>query len=149
MKLEKLEKVSREVYSDEYTAIRKKLVSDIIAFLQLFIPSTLAKRITSIILLVAGAPYGCVSEWTGSCDRSVRQWRKQITDGDTDKLLVMGASAGRKSKLADIEAQVLAEIENNNYHTLQQIADMVKEKYNISVSTMAIHRFLKKTKSND
>jgi transposase len=149
MKWEKLEKVSRVVYSDEYADIRKKLVSDIIAFLQLFIPATLAKRITSVLLLVAGVPHECVSEWTGSCDRSVRQWRKEITTGNTDKLLVMGTGAGRKSKLADIEAQVLAEIENKNYHTLQQIADMVKEKFNIAVSTMAVHRFLKKTGSND
>lgn len=145
----KLEKVSREVYCDEYAIIRKKLISDIIAFLQLFIPLTLAKRITSVLLLIAGVPHDCVSEWTGSCDRSVRQWKKQITTGDTDKLLAMGKGAGRHSKLADIGAQVLAEIENNNYHTLQQIADMVKEKFNIVVSTMAIHRFLKKTGSKD
>ena len=148
MKSVKLEKVSRTAYSDEYDAIRRKLVSDIIVFLQLFIPATLARRITSVLLLVAGVPHECVSEWTGSCDRSVRQWRKQITTGDTDKLLVMGTGAGRQSKLADIGAQVLAEIENSNYHTLQQIADMVKEKFNIGVSTMAVHRFLKKTGSN-
>ena len=143
----KMTKVSSEEYCDEISDIRKKLISDIIVFLQLFIPVTLAKRITSILLLVAGAPHDLVSEWTGACDRSVRQWKKQIITGDTDRLLVMGAGTGRKSKLADIGSQVIAEIESNNYHTMQQIVDMVKEKFGIEVSTMAVHRFLKKTKS--
>ena len=127
--------------------VRAKLIREVIEFLQLFIPPSLARRIACVLLLAAGVPHDRVSEWTGSCDRSVRQWRKQIASGDTESLLTIGTGAGRKSKFANIESQVLEEISNGNYHTQQQIADMVKEKFDIEVSLMAVSRFLKKTAS--
>lgn len=133
-------------YTDP-NGVRAKLVKEVIEFLQLFIPPSLARRIACVLLLVAGVPHDRVSEWTGSCDRSVRQWRKQIALGDTESLLTIGTGAGRKSKFADIEDQVLEEINKGNYHTQQQIADMVKEKFGIEVSLMAVSRFLKKTAS--
>jgi transposase len=139
--------IPKNTSHEDPSGIKAKLITEIINFLQVFIPLSLAKRVTSIILLLAGVPHERVSEWTGSCDRSVRQWKKQISTGDTDKLLAFGNSAGRKSKFTDIEAEVLEEIENGNYHTQQQIADMVKEKFNVTVSLMAVSRFLKKTKS--
>jgi transposase len=126
---------------------RIKLIREIIAFLQRFMPPILARRLMSVILLIAGIPHELVSEWTGSCDRSVRQWRKQIASGDTDGLLKIETGAGRKSKFADIEQQVLEEINKGNYHTQQQIVDMVKEKFNVDVSLMAVSRLLKKTES--
>ena len=60
---------------------------------------------------------------------------------------MIGRGAGRKSKFIDIEDQVLEEIENGNYHTQQQIVDMVKEKFDVNVSLMAVSRLLKKTAS--
>jgi transposase len=41
----------------------------------------------------------------------------------------------------------IEEIEKGNYQTLQQIADMIQEKFEIHVSIMAVSRLLKKTKS--
>ena len=134
---------------DDPTGIKAKLISEIILFLQMFIPVSLAKRITSVLLLLSGVPHDQVSKWTGACDRSVRQWKKQITSGDTGKLLEMGSGAGRKSKFADIESQVLDEIEKGNYHTQQKIANMVKEKFNVEVSIMAVSRLLKRTASKN
>lgn len=52
-----------------------------------------------------------------------------------------------KSKFKDVESQIVEEIERGNYQTLQQIADMVQEKFGINASIMAVSRFLKKTKS--
>ena len=141
--------LSDDARYDDPTGTKAKLITEIISFLQMFIPVSLAKRITSVLLLLAGVPNDRVSEWTGSCDRSVRQWKKQIATGDTDSLLVIGSGAGRKSKFADIESQVLEELEKGNYHTQQQIADMVKEKFNVEVSLMAVSRFLKKTASEN
>ncbi len=126
---------------------KARLITEIIAFLEMFIPVSLAKRITSVLLLLAGIPHDRVSELTGSCDRSVRNWKKQISNGDTEKLLMIGSGAGRKSKFADIEKQVLEEIETGNYHTQQQIVDMVQEKFDVKVSLMAVSRLLKKTAS--
>ena len=129
---------------DDPNGVKVKLIKDIIAFLQMFIPPIMAKRIASALLLVAGVPHDRVSEWTGSCDRSVREWNKQISSGKTEKILMIGRGAGRKSKFIDIEDQVLEEIENGNYHTQQQIVDMVKEKFDVNVSLMAVSRLLKK-----
>ena len=132
--------------NDEHPiGIEAKLVAEIISFLQMYIPVSLARRIVCILLLLSGAPHSQVSMWTGSCERSVRQWKKQITSGDTGKLLEMGSGPGRKSKFADIESQVLAEIEKRNCHTLRQIADMVKDQFNVDVSIMAVSRLLKRT----
>jgi len=55
----------------------------------------------------------------------------------------MQRGEGRKGKAADVEEQILAELEKGNYHTRQQIADMVKEKFDISMSVWAIGRFLR------
>ena len=87
---------------DDPTGTRAKLIKEIIAFLELLIPSILARRITSVLLLLAGVPHDRVAEWTGSCDRSIRQWMKQISSGDTDKLLTVSTGAGRKSKFVNI-----------------------------------------------
>lgn len=59
---------------------------------------------------------------------------------DTGKLLDMGSGAGRKSKFTDIESQLLAEIEKWNNHTQQQIAEMVKEQFDVNVLIMAVSR---------
>ena len=139
--------MANDAGSEEFQTIRAKAVNEVIRFLQMFIPVTTAKRIVSILLLIAGVPRDLVCELTGSCDRSVRQWKKQILSGETDKLLLIDNNAGRKSKFENIETQVLSEIAKGNYHTQQQIADMVKEKFGVEVSLMAVSRFLKKTAS--
>ncbi len=54
---------------------------------------------------------------------------------------------GRKRKLVDVEEQIIGELEKGNYHTRQQVADMVWEKFQIKVSLPAIGRLLKKTAS--
>jgi len=132
---------------EDPSGIKSILIKEIIDFLQLFIPSSLAKRITSVLLLLAGVPHARVSEWTGSCDRSVWEWNKLISTENTEKLFMIGNGSGRKSKFADIEPQVLKEIETGNYHTQQQIADMVKEKFDVQVSLISVSRLLKKTAS--
>ncbi len=64
-------------------------------------------------------------------------------------MLELKEGRGRKGKAADVKEQILAEVEKGNYHTRQQIADMVEEKFHISMSVSAIGRFLKKTASTD
>jgi transposase len=59
------------------------------------------------------------------------------------------AGGGRKRKLLDLEESIVKEINNNNYHSHQQIADMIHEKYGIRVSLPVIGRLLKKTESDD
>jgi transposase len=52
---------------------------------------------------------------------------------------------GRKRKLVDVEDAIIEEINNNHYHSHQQIADMIRERYGIKVSLPVISRLLKKT----
>lgn len=141
----KVKKNTKTVPNDN--AVPIKLVNEILLFLQTVMPLSLAKRILSIVLILAGVPNETITTWTGSCNRSVRQWRKQIETGNTSDLLVIKGGSGRKSKLSEIEPLVVKELEQGNYQTQQQIADMVQEKFGVTVSLMAVSRFLKKTTS--
>ena len=97
----KVKKNTKTVPNDN--AVPIKLVNEILLFLQTVMPLSLAKRILSIVLILAGVPNETITTWTGSCDRSVRQWRKQIETGNTSDLLVIKGGSGRKSKLSEIE----------------------------------------------
>lgn len=123
------------------------IMEAIINFLKLFMSETLAKRILSIVLISAGLENSRVTELTGYCDRSVRGLRKDLAGGDISRLLTVGGG-GRKSKTADVEDEILAELEKGNYHTRQQIADMIHERFNISISPSAVGKLLKKTGTN-
>lgn len=122
----------------------KQLAEKVMKFLGLFLCKTLVKRISSLILIAADVPNVRITELTGLCDRSVRSLKKAVGTGDIDGLFSVGGG-GRKPKLAkDVEESIVEEIENNNYHSRQQIADMILEKYNIKVSLPAVGRLLKK-----
>lgn len=124
------------------------IVQKVIKFLQLFLPITLAKRVVAMILLAAGVPVPRVTELSGLCDRSTRGLLKSMREEETETLLAIKRGSGQKSKTSGIEAEILEEIEKNNYHTRQQIADMIKEKFHIQISVSAVGKFLKKTASS-
>jgi len=121
------------------------IVSIILNFLAMLMPMTLAKRVVSIILIAAGLPVSRITEMTGITERSVRSYGKAIREGNTSSLLELKEGRGRKGKAADVEEQLLAEVEKGNFHTRQQIADMVEEKFHITMSVSAIGKLLKKT----
>ena len=126
--------------SNEYLHI----MGAVINFLKHFMRETMVKRVLSIILICAGLENSRVTELTGYCDRSVRGVRKKIEGGDISRLFTVGGG-GRKRKTAEFENEILAELEKGNYHTRQQIADMIEEKFHISISPSAVGKFLKKT----
>lgn len=107
------------------------VITKVIEFLQLFMPVTLAKRIVAMVLLATGIPVSRVTELTGLCDRSARNLLKSIQQNKIEALFAIKRGSGQKSKTFGIEAQIIAEIEKNNYHTHQQIADMIKEKFHV------------------
>ncbi len=135
---------SRNIYVKS-EAEGKGIISIILSFLMLFMPKTLAKRVVSIILIAVGLPVSHITKITGLTERSIRSFGKEVREGNTSDLLKLKEGRGRKGKAVDVEEQILTELEKGNYHTRQQIADMVKEKFNISMSVWAIGRFLKKT----
>ena len=129
--------------SIENSAIIKKVIE----FLQVLLPVTLAKRLVAIVLLAAEVPVVRVTELTGLCERSTRGLRKAMWEEDVRSLLTIKRGSGKKSKTFGLETEILQEIEKNNYHTRQQIADMIQEKFHVSVSVTAVGRLLKKTAS--
>jgi len=121
-----------------------KIIEKIMKFLEMFMCKTLVKRIVSMLLISLEVPDEKVTELTGLCNKSVRTLKKSMKKEELDKLFVVGGG-GRKSKLADVEAMVVEEIEKNDYHTKQQIADMIAEKHGIKVSADTVRKLLKKT----
>ena len=132
---------------EERQSISLSIVNGICDFLQLFMSPIIARRIVSALLIIAGMRSNEITPLTGMCERSIRDLKKQLVSGDTDCLFEISNGRGRKSKFKDIESMIIDEVEKGNYQTLQQIADMVYDKYRIKVSIMAISRLLKKTGS--
>jgi len=122
----------------------EEIIKKIIKFLEMFMCKTLVKRLVSIILLIVETPEEKITELTGMCNRSVRGLKKEIRNGEIEKLLVVGGG-GRKAILKDVETAVIEEINKNNYHSKQQIADMIEEKYGLKVSKSTVSNLLKKT----
>lgn len=120
----------------------------VIEFLQLFLPVTLAKRLVAIILLAIGMPVRDAVELTGLCEKSMWTLKKQLREQPVSDLMVIKSGSGRRGKTADIEKQLLAELDSGNYRTRQEIADMIEDKFHIKVSRSCVGRFLKKTASN-
>ena len=116
----------------------------VIEFLQIFLPETLAKRLVAIVLLAIGVPVKNAVEMTGVCERRIWSLKKELQGATVAELLVIKSGSGRRRKTAGIEEQIIAEVESNNYHTRQQIADMVEEKFHVRISRSSVGRLLKK-----
>ena len=99
-----------------------------------------------MVLLSLGISNNRVTELTGLCIRSVYILKKEMETGETDDLFKIRSGGKTQSKVEDIESAIIEEVEKNDYHTQQQIADMVEEKFGVKVSSRSIGRLLKKTK---
>ena len=126
-----------------------KIMEAIISFLLVFVPKTLAKRIVAMILFTADIPIPRVVELSGLCERSVRELKRAMAEKDVSGLLTLKNGSGSRSRTKGLEDEIIAEVERGNYHTRQQIADMIEDKFHIKVSVTAVARLLKKTGSGD
>ena len=125
-----------------------KAMQAVIAFLGLFLPVTLAKKLVSIILLIAGRSPSYITTLTGLCDRSVRNLKTGVLEGRAiNELIEVKGGRGRKSLTADVEQQIVKELEEGSYHTRRQIAEMIQDKFQIKISVSAVGKLLKKTES--
>ena len=131
----------------DYTFDAGQIIKKVIIFLKLFICGTLAERVISMVLVAVGLPDNRVAELTGLCEKSIGTLKKRLKSGAVDSMFYI-AGGGRKRKLAGFEGSIVEEINNGTFHTHQQIADMIQEKYGIKVSLPVIGRLLKKTASD-
>ena len=120
------------------------ITKSIIRFLQMFMTETLAKRVVGIVLIAVGIPNIRITEATGLSDRSIWTFKKAIRSGDIDNLFIAGHGSGRTGKAKGFESDIVEELEKNNYHTRQQVADMILEKFSIKMSVSAVGKLLKK-----
>ena len=74
-------------------------------------------------------------------ERSVRELK---TQKDVSGLLTLKNGSGSRSRTKGFEDEIIAEAERGNYHTRQQIADMIEDKFQVKVSVTAVARLLKK-----
>lgn len=121
----------------------------ILTFLQLFLPKTTARKLVCVVLIAAGVSVSQIAKITGLSDRTIQATRRAVRDGSISDVLAHKKTSGRSRKTAGVEEQILAELEHGDYHTRQQIADMIKEKFQITVSLAAVGRLLKKTDFRD
>ena len=87
----------------------------VIRFLQLFIPETTAKKVVCVILIAIGMPVSEIAEFVGVSERNVQSTGRAVRDGSISSVLVHKKTSGRKSKTADVEEQILAELDNGDY----------------------------------
>ena len=137
--------VEKTSLNSEHTA---KIIKMIIEFLKLFMCETLAKRVVSVVLILAGTPNKQVTSLTSLCDKSVRVLKSKLEKGETEELLQV-SGGGRKRRLVDVEQAIIKEVNEGTYHTYQQVTDMTVEKFGLKVSSATIRRLLKKTALND
>jgi transposase len=124
------------------------IVKAVVQFLQMFMPETLAKRIVGVILIAIGTPNEQITELTGISDRSIWRAKKAMNSGNVDDVFVLGRGSGRLGKAKGFEDEIAEELEKNNYQTRQQVADMIYEKFGITMSVSAVGKLLKKTTSS-
>ena len=117
----------------------------VLRFLQVFIPETTARKLICVILIATGVSVSRIRELVGLSDRSIQSAGRAVRDGSIGSILAHKKTSGRKRKTVNVEEQIFAELENGNYHSRQQIADIIKEKFKITVSLSAVGRFLKRT----
>ncbi len=134
-----------EIKLQEHTA---GVLKQAVGFLEIFLPKTLAKRFVAIILLAIGIPVKTATSLAGLSEKSLWTLHKQLSESDVSEIMVFHYGGGRSAKASGLEEQILAEIETNNYHTRQEIADMILEKFHVKMSRTSVGRFLKKTASN-
>ena len=116
-------------------------LAEVIEFLQIFMPVTLARRLVAIILLAIGMPVEKAVELTGLCERRMWTLKKEVREKTAAELLVIQKGSGRKSKCAGIEEAIVTELETNNYYTQQQIADMIEEKFQVKLPVLRLGTF--------
>jgi len=123
------------------------IIKAIVQFLQMFMPETLARRVVGVVLIAIGVANDRINEATGLSDRSIWRLKNTINSGNMDELFATGYGIGRPGKAKGLEREITEELEKNNYHTRQQIADMIFEKFGITMSVSAVGKLLKKTAS--
>ena len=73
------------------------ILGQVIEFLQLFLPATLAKRLVAILLLAIGIPFKNAVVLTSLCEKSMWTLKKEVRETYVRELMVIKSGNGRKA----------------------------------------------------
>lgn len=121
-----------------------RMIMGIISVIACLMPRTIAARLVAILYIIADLPVKRICVLTGLCEKTVRQYKHDIEVVPFHTLLFIKRGCGRKGDLVDKEKKIKEELETNNYHSRQQIADMIWEKFGIRIKLSAVGEYLKK-----
>jgi len=138
--MSKKSKTDSEIVEIKLQKYAAGILKQAVEFLEIFLPETLAKRFVAIILLAVGIPVKTAIGLSGC----LWVFHKQLSESDVSEIMVFHYGSRRPEKAAGLEEQILSEIEANHYHTRQEIADMIFEKFHAKISRTFVGRFLKK-----
>ena len=114
-------------------------------FLDTLMPETLSKRAASTLLIAAGLGNEKIVELTGMCIRSVRALRKLMEEQEADpSIFAIKPGSGRKRKTECVEEDIFVELDNGDYNSNQQVADMLEDKFGIKASVNLASRLVKR-----
>ena len=137
--------IGRNPYVEDGNAAM--LMGMVLSFLGLFLPNSTLQHLGNMPNL-----FGQLSQRIEKACRfshSFGFFGRSVRSGKLSNVLASRQGSGRKSKTAAVEEEIITEISRNDYHTLQQIADMIKEKFQIVLSLPSVSKLLKKTTSAD
>jgi len=146
--MSKKSKTDSEIVEIKLQKCTESVLKQAVGFLEIFLPKTLAKRFVAIILLATGIPVKTAISLAGLSEKSLWTLHKRLSESDVPEIMVFHYGGGRSAKTSGLEEQIFAKIETNNYHTRQEIADMILEKFHVKISRTSVGRLLKKTASN-
>ena len=121
-----------------------RIVQFLIKFLSQFLPITICLRLAILFFIIADLPTKRICVLTGVSDRTVRKIKNEMESQPLYMLLSIKKGSGRKGDLVNVEDKIKEELNTNNYSSLQQIADMIWEKFKIRIRLSAVCAFLKK-----
>ena len=113
----------------------QRRIQTLIKWLGLLVTLTLAKRFVAMILLSLEFSINRVMELTQLSDRTVYDIKRKMNKQTPEAIAVLlqiKSGRGRKGALTDVEDEIIAEVNSNNYVSHQHIADiadMIKEKF--------------------
>jgi len=115
----------------------------VIKILGRFFCATLVKRIICVVLLAFDVDIERIQGELGLSYKSIKKYERMLDSSEYEDIIHMGEH-NRASELDDFKDVIFAELDSGAYHTLHQIAVMIKEKTGLERSRNRIQIFLRK-----
>ena len=80
---------------------------------------------------------------TALTERCVRDIGRSVRSGKVCDVPASRKGSGRRSKTSAVEEEIIAEMSKKDCHTLQEIADIIKEKFRIVLSLPNVSKLLR------